>query len=340
MSPRDLRVAVIGLGAMGRNHCRVLRSLPGVSLVGVVDAAGDPHGAASGVPLFGTLDPLLDVDPDAAVVAVPTDQHEPVAGDLARAGVDVLVEKPLAPDLPAAQRLAHTLAAAGRVGGVGHIERFNAAIGQLRRRLEAGDLGEVYQVAARRQGPFPARISDVGVVKDLASHDIDTIQHVTAQPFVSVAARVAHRSGRVHEDLVSCIGSLADGTAVSLEVNWLSPYKERTLVVLGERGAFVASTLTSDLEFYANGTAATDPDSPLAHFRGVSEGDVIRYAFDKPEPLRTELEGFRDAVVAGDQGSLVSFEEGCRVLAVADAIVRSAANGETVTLDPGGEAGR
>ena len=87
---------------------------------------------------------------------------------------------------------------------------------------------------------------------------------------------------------------------MSLSVNWLSPFKERTLVVVGERGAFVASTLTSDLEFFANGTFTTDLDSPLAHFRGVSEGDVIRYAFAKPEPLRTELEGFL-AAVGGDR---------------------------------------
>ena len=116
-----------------------------------------------------------------------------------------------------------------------------------------------------------------------------------------------------------------------MTVNWLSPFKERTVVVVGERGAFVASTLTSDLEFFANGTAATEPDSPVAHFRGVSEGNVIRYAFDKPEPLRTELEGFRDAIL-GDRSRIVSMAEGCVIVAVADAMLASAA---TRTPAPG-----
>lgn len=324
-----LRAGVVGLGMMGRHHCRVLRSLPGIELVAVADAAGDPHGAASGVPLVDDVAALVELGLDLAVVAVPTDQHEEVATALAAAGVHVLVEKPLAADLPSARRLTDLFASAGLVGCVGHIERFNPAIQQLRRRLEAGELGQVYQVTARRQGPFPARISDVGVVKDLATHDIDTITYVTGEPFASVSARLAYKSGRQHEDLVTAVGALADGTAVSLSVNWLSPFKERTLVVVGERGAFVASTLTSDLEFFANGTFTTDLDSPLAHFRGVSEGDVIRYAFAKPEPLRTELEGFQ-AAVGGEPAGVVTMADGSVVVAVADAIVESGLTGATV----------
>lgn len=324
-----LRAGVVGLGMMGRHHCRVLRGLPGVELVAVADAEGDPHGAAPGLPLVGDVAALVEHGLDLAVVAVPTDQHEVVASALAAARVHALVEKPLAADLPSARRLTDVFATAGLVGCVGHIERFNPAIQQLRRRLEAGELGQVYQVTARRQGPFPARISDVGVVKDLATHDIDTITYVTGEPFASVSARLAYKSGRQHEDLVTAVGALADGTAVSLSVNWLSPFKERTLVVVGERGAFVASTLTSDLEFFANGTFTTDLDSPLAHFRGVSEGDVIRYAFAKPEPLRTELEGFL-AAVGGDPGGVVTMADGSVVVAVADAIVESGLTGATV----------
>ncbi len=324
-----LRAGVVGLGAMGRHHCRVLRALPGVDLVAISDIGGDPFGAAGDLPVLPDLEALIAQRLDLAVVAVPTDQHESVASRLAEAGVHVLVEKPLAIDLPSARRLTRRFGEQGLVGCVGHIERFNSAIQQLRHRLESGDLGQIYQVATRRQGPFPARVGDVGVVRDLATHDIDTISFITGQPFASVSARMAHKSGRTHEDLVSVVGSLADDTAVSLSVNWLSPFKERTVVVTGERGAYVASTLTSDLEFYANGTVTTEPDSPIAHFRGVSEGDVIRYAFDKPEPLRTELEGFRAAVL-GDPSQIVPMVQGCAVVGVADAIVASAVTGATV----------
>ncbi len=128
------------------------------------------------------------------------------------AGVHAIIEKPLAPDTPAADEARERLRDAGLVGAVGHIERYNPALQQARARLEAGDLGEVYQVATRRQGPFPARIADVGVVKDLGTHDIDLTAWVTQQSFVTVAARTAHKSGREHEDLVAVVGQLSNGT--------------------------------------------------------------------------------------------------------------------------------
>ena len=119
-----------------------------------------------------------------------------------------LIEKPLAPDTPSATRARRRRSRpAGLVGAVGHIERYNPALQRPGRRLEAGELGDVYQVITRRQGPFPARIADVGVVKDLATHDIDLTAWVTQQPFTSVSARTAYKSGREHEDLVAVVGA-------------------------------------------------------------------------------------------------------------------------------------
>jgi predicted dehydrogenase len=241
-----------------------------------------------------------------------------------------MVEKPLAPGVEAATRLAEAFESRGLVGAVGHIERYNPALQEARRRIADGDLGVVHQIVTRRQGPFPARIADVGVVKDLATHDIDLTAWVAGQPFASVAAQVAHRSGREHEDLVAVVGRLADGTVTSHLVNWLSPLKERVTIITGERGAFVADTLTADLTFYANGTVSTSWDD-IAQFRGVSEGDVIRYAIAKPEPLRTEHEAFRDAVL-GLESDIVTMRQGLATVAVAEAVLRSAAEGITVTL--------
>ncbi len=129
---------------------------------------------------------------------------------------------------------------------------------RLRRRIANGDLGEIYQITTRRQGPFPGRIADVGVILDLATHDIDLTAWVAQQPFTSVAARTAHRSGRPHEDLVSITGQLADGTVTNHLVNWLSPMKERVTVITGEKGALVADTLSADLTFYENGVIPTE----------------------------------------------------------------------------------
>ena len=326
----NLRAGLIGLGMMGRHHARVLGSLEGVDLVAVADPAGDVHGVAGGRPVVDSVEALIEQGIDYAMVAVPTAYHEAAGLALAAAGVHAMIEKPLAPDVASATRIAQAFEDAGLVGAVGHIERYNPALQEARRRLAAGDLGEVYQIVTRRQGPFPARIADVGVVKDLATHDIDLTAWVAGQPFTSVSARVAHRSGREHEDLVAIVGQLANGTVTSHLVNWLSPLKERVTVITGERGAFVADTLTADLTFYANGTVATEWDS-IAKFRGVSEGDVVRYAFAKPEPLRTEHEAFRDAVL-GKESDIVTMRQGLATVAVAEAALRSAAEGKTIHL--------
>ncbi len=325
-----LRAGLIGLGMMGRHHARVLASLDGVELVAVADPGGDVHGVAGGRPVLSSVEELIGAGIDYCMVAVPTAYHEEVGTALAGAGVHAMVEKPLAVDVASAKRLAEAFELAGLVGAVGHIERYNPSLQEARARLAAGDLGQVYQVATRRQGPFPARIADVGVVKDLATHDIDLTAWVTGQSYVSVAAQVAYRSGREHEDLVSATAILSEGTIANHLVNWLSPMKERVTIITGERGTFVADTLTADLTFYANGTVSTSWDD-IAQFRGVSEGDVVRYAISKPEPLRVEHESFRDAVL-GHETDIVTMAQGVATVAVAEAMLASAAGQSRVEV--------
>lgn len=321
----NLRAGLIGLGAMGRHHARVLREIDGVDLVAVADAGGDPWKVAGSLEVLHDVESLIAAGLDMAVVAVPTIYHEAVALALAEAGVHTLVEKPIAADSPAARRVVEAFTSRGLVGAVGHIERFNPSIQEIRRRIEIGEIGAVYQIQTRRQGPFPARIADVGVVKDLATHDIDLTAWVAQSTYRSVSAQVAHRSGREHEDMVLATGVLESGVIVHHTVNWLSPMKERLTVVTGERGTIVADTATADVTFYANGTVRTEWDS-VAAFRGVSEGDVIRYAIAKREPLRSELEAFRDAVL-GLENRTVTMTEGLATLEVAEQILASAADG-------------
>ncbi|AKT50874.1 Gfo/Idh/MocA family protein [Arsenicicoccus sp. oral taxon 190] len=325
-----LRAGLIGLGMMGRHHARVLGSLEGVELVAVADPGGDVHGVAGGRPVLGTIEELLDQRLDYCMVAAPTGLHEEIGLQLAEAGVHCMVEKPLAHDTASAERLAAAYTEKGLVGAVGHIERYNPALQQARARIEAGDLGDIYQVATRRQGPFPGRIADVGVVKDLGTHDIDLTAWVTQQEYVSMSARTTTRSGRPHEDMVSAVGLLSKGTITSHLVNWLSPLKERTTVITGEKGAFVADTLHADLTFFANGNVETTWDD-VSRFRGVSEGDVVRYAFPKPEPLRVEHEAFRDAVL-GKESDIVTMEQGLATVRVAEAMIESARTGQVITL--------
>ncbi len=325
MSVADLRVGLIGLGMMGRHHARVIREVDGLQLVAVADAIGDPHGVAGGLTVCGGVAELIDAGVDMAVCAVPTGMHEEVAIALAEAGVHTLIEKPIAHSIEAGERLVRAFADNGVIGAIGHIERYNPALQSLRERMASGDLGDIYQIATRRQGPFPARIADVGVVKDLATHDIDLTAWLAKSEYVSVSAQVTLRSGRQHEDMVAATGKLANGTITNHLVNWLSPMKERVTVVTGERGAFVADTLTADLTFYANGVVNTEWES-VANFRGVAEGDVTRFAIQKREPLRVEHEKFRDAVLGVGQ-DVVTLYEGLNTLRTAEELLATAAGG-------------
>ncbi|HAM45239.1 MAG TPA: dehydrogenase, partial [Propionibacteriaceae bacterium] len=204
-----LRAGVIGIGAMGRHHARVLRELDGVDLVAVADPGGDRFGAAPGYEIGSSVDDLIAAKLDMAVVAVPTAFHEEVAVALAGAGVATMIEKPVAVSVAAAEKVRDAFRRAGVFACVGHVERFNPAVAELRKRIQAGALGEIYQVSTDRHNPFPNRIADVGVVKDLATHDINTAQWIAGSDYVSVAAHIAYRAGREHEDMVSVNAMLA-----------------------------------------------------------------------------------------------------------------------------------
>ena len=267
---RVLRAGLVGLGHMGSHHARVLRGLPDVELVAAVDTRDQIRESFPDVEVLDTVPELVERGVDMCVVATPTVTHEPIGLQLAEAGVATLIEKPLAHDAKAAQRIVEAFARTGTLGCVGHIERFNPALQDMRRRLAAGELGSLYQVVTRRQGPFPARIMDAGVILDLATHDIDLTAWVTGASYRSVAARTAHRSGRPHEDLVSAVAELSSGLVVTHLVNWLSPFKERVTTVTGDLGSLVADTLTADLTLFRNGSQPAQWDR-VAAFRGVVE---------------------------------------------------------------------
>lgn len=329
-----LRIGIIGLGMMGRHHARVAREIQGVELVAVADAMGDPHGVAGSLPLYGSVEELIAHGIDAAVVVVPTQFHEEVGLTLADAGVHALIEKPIAHSLEAGERLVEAFEKQGLIGTVGHVERFNPALIELRKRIEQGELGQVYQIHTRRQGPFPARIADVGVIKDLGSHDIDLTAWLANSGYTEVAAQTAFQSGREHEDMVTVSAKLANGIITNHLVNWLTPFKERLTLVTGERGAFMADTLTADLTFFENGTMTSDWQAVTA-FRGVSEGTVTRFALDKREPLKSEQEAFRDRIL-GKPSEAVTLRDGLEVLRVCEASIESAKTGRSIQLGANG----
>ena len=317
-----LRAGLVGLGMMGKNHARVMSTTDQVTLVGIADPVGDTTGTIDTSLLVGSVPELLERNIDLAVVACPTSEHEEVALQLCDAGVHTLVEKPLAIDSEGAKRITASFTEAGLVGAVGHIERFNPAIRSMRERINEGELGDLFQISTRRIGPFPNRIKDVGVVKDLATHDLDLTTWVGGSNFMHISAQTAHKAGRPHEDLVAITGLLQNKVVTNHLVNWLSPMKERYTIATGEKGSFIADTLLADLTLHRNADAPT-PWEGISQFRGVAEGDMIRFAIAKPEPLRSEFEGFRDAVL-GIGGEVVSMSEGLMAVENAEKVLKSA----------------
>jgi predicted dehydrogenase len=330
---RPLRGAVLGLGMIGRHHARLLQTSARVAFAGAVDPVGDRFGVVHDPGLvFGDLAELLRAGtPDFAIVAVPTEEHVATVRALAAEGVHVLVEKPLAASAAEGRALIEACHAAGIHAAVGHVERFNPALLELRRRTQEGQLGQVFLLATERIGPFPDRVRDVGVIKDLATHDLDLVRWLGGSPVERVTAETQHRMEREHEDVVLATGRLENAISFNCIVDWVSPTKVRRTRVLGERGMLVADTLTADLTFYANGNVASEWPETQA-LRGVSEGDSTRYALARREPLLVELETFFD-LLEGDAGAgVVTLAEGLETVIVAEAVLASAQSGETVAL--------
>jgi predicted dehydrogenase len=330
-----MKVAVIGAGAMGRNHARIYAEISGVELVGVADADGTvAEGVArrNGTRSYTEYLRMLDEEkPDAVTIAVPTVDHFTVAMQTIQRGIHLLIEKPIAFTVDEGERMTAAAKAADVHLMVGHIERFNPAVIALKERLAQGELGRVFQIDARRQGPFPARIRDIGVVIDLAVHDLDIMRYVSNAEITRVFAETERRIHSTREDLVSGLVRLDNGAVGSLTINWLTPTKIRELYVTGECGMFYVNYITQDLCLYENATATGGNWDTMQMLRGVSEGRMIRYVVAKQEPLRAEIEAFL-AAVRGEIPVPVTGVDGLKALALAQAVVTSGIENRVVSL--------
>jgi predicted dehydrogenase len=205
---------------------------------------------------------------------------------------------------------------------VGHVERFNPAVLELGRLLEAGWLSTVYAIASRRAGPFPARIRDVGVTIDLATHDVDILSWIAGERPVRVYAEIAQRLHATHEDLLFGLVHFPSGATGMLDVNWLTPAKRRQLVVTGEEGMFELDYLTQRLTF----TRATADVSPtlIGGYAPTFEGDVAVLPVANAEPLAAEIDAFVEVVRRGGR-PIIDAEDGLWAVAIANGLLESAA---------------
>lgn len=330
-----IRIAVIGVGSMGFNHLRVYSELEGVQVVGISDVSAERLEllkARFQVPTYSDYRKLIEEQkPDAVSVTVPTSEHEQVATFALRAGVHLLVEKPIASTVEEGQRLIDLAQEVDRKLMVGHIIRFNPAIQELKARLEAGELGKIFQIFCRRAGPFPARIRDVGVVVDLAPHDVDIMRFLTGMDPLRVFAETEQRIHTDHEDMLFGLLRFPHGITAALEINWLTPTKIRETLVLGEKGMFRVDDLLQDLYFFENSQASGELWAGIKSIRGVSEGKMIRYALKRQEPLKAEIEAFLDAV-RNDTDVPVSGEDGLKALRLSLALVESGVKHQVIEV--------
>ena len=312
-----LKVGVAGVGSLGFHHARILSELPEARLVGVHDSSAERLREVEsklGARTFATLDALLD-EVDALVVAVPTNAHEEVAIAALERGTAVLIEKPIAPTLDAADRILAAAQAGGATVQIGHVERFN---GVMRACVE--HLDEPLFVETHRLAPFGPRGTDVPVVLDLMIHDLDLLLTILQRPVTSVAAMgvpvLTSSPDIANARLEFEGGAVANLTAsrVSLErlrkIRFFQPTGYISLDLAAGTGEYLR--LRSELRL--------EPGIPLAANRLEEIVERVPLRGDGVEPLRAELESFV-AAAAGLAPVAVSGEQGRRALAVALDIV-------------------
>ena len=297
-----LKLGVAGVGVMGRNHARVANDMREFDLTAVFDPDGvtaDGVAAAYEARAYTDLDAFAASGIDAAVVATPNRFHADTAVALLESGIHVLVEKPIAPTVEESQRIIDAARANNRVLMVGHVERFNPAVETVKRAI-ADD--EIISIQITRVGPFPPRMGEVGVVIDLAVHDIDIIRHLTGSEMAEVQSLLGHTHAS-REDSALLQFRMDNGTIAHITTNWVTPYKTRTLQVATKSRFVVADLITRQVTEYFG----QQPDGSYS----------TRMLNSWPnEPLKKELEAFAIAIATG-QAPAVTGEDGLRNLEVA-----------------------
>jgi predicted dehydrogenase len=328
-----LKAAVIGVGSMGANHVRVYREMEqSVELVAVADQ--NPQAAAQVSRRFSVaqytdyLQMLDDCKPDLVSLAVPTALHYTMGADLISRGIHVLIEKPIAVTVEEGEKLIQLATEHKVVLAVGHIERFNPVVIELRRRLSEGMVGRILKVSTQRLSPYPSRIRDAGVVIDLASHDIDLVRYLVREDIVRLYGETHRTINSDREDLFNGILRFKGGAIGNIDVNWVTPTKVRHLNIIGTRGMFRCDLLSQELFFYENETAPSQWDT-LSVLRGVTEGNVLGIRINRQEPLAAEINDFV-AAVHDSRMPTVTAHDGLETLRLAREFLHSAATNTVI----------
>src|ERR1700722_14101997 len=272
---------------MGSNHARVLSELPGVTLVGVADTDRkhcEQVARALGCAAFSDADALMRHGVDAVTIAAPTHLHRDIATDCASRGIHIMVEKPIASTVEESRAVVAAARRAGVTLMVGHVERFNPAVQSIKRAIKDQD---ILSIAITRVGPFPPRMSNVGVVIDLGVHDIDLIRWFTESEIVEIQPQLSSAVAE-REDIALLQFRTASGVLAHINTNWLTPFKARNIHIATRDkyliGDLLPRQVTECFGFKPDGSYSMR-HLPVGH----------------DEPLRAELQAFVDAVRRGER---------------------------------------
>jgi len=329
-----LNVGIIGVGAMGKSHARVYSKMKNVKLIAVCDC--NKEAVRNIADKYNTnyyltyKDMLKKEKLDAVSVCVPTKLHKKAAIDVIRSNINVLVEKPIATSVQEAQEIIRESNKNNVKLMVGHIERFNPVVMELKRRIERNELGKIYKVHCVRLSPFPKRIVDVGVIVDLAIHEVDILQYLIKSKIKRIYAETAQRIHSTHEDLLIGTIRFENGILGVINANWLTPKKIRELTVTGEKGMFVANYLTQELHFYENEYLRNGSDYN-GNFMNVIEGRMIKIKIKNQEPLANELQAFIMSILKNNLPPITG-KEGLDALNIAHKFIESSKKNMVVVL--------
>ncbi|MDG6224461.1 MAG: Gfo/Idh/MocA family oxidoreductase [Candidatus Thermoplasmatota archaeon] len=326
-----IKTGVIGVGNMGRNHARVYSELS--DLVAVCDS--DPARAKEvadrlGCDAYSDVDEFLDRSGvEALTVATPTIHHKVPVIKALELGMDVLIEKPISDTVENAQEIISAADRSGRTLSVGMIERHNPIVKFTKEIVENGTIGDVINISTKRVSSYPARITDVGVVTDIAVHDIDAVRYLSGSEVVSVYALGGSVRTRSLIDHATILLELERGMQGSLEVSWLTPMKLREISITGTDGIADMDYMDQEVKVSKAEFGRIDYDNL---WRIPINYGINRMRISPEEPLRKEIADFLGAIVEG-RAPLVTGLDGLKNLEIAKAAERSIVTGSKITLE-------
>ncbi|MDD2384915.1 MAG: Gfo/Idh/MocA family oxidoreductase [Sulfurospirillaceae bacterium] len=286
-----VKVALIGLGSMGQNHYRVLKSLHEFQITALCDIQQTKE---YDEPFYTNLDEMLEkADFDAAVIVVPTFLHKDVALKCLAKGKDLFIEKPVASNLEEATEILTAARAIKAKVCIGYIERFNPVVEALKNELTGK---EIYSIGITRVGPFPPRIADVGILTDLSVHDIDLIRYITEHEIEEVSIYKSQKIHNHHEDNAILSFKLSSEIVASITTNWLTPFRKRTIEVATKEGYFEADLMAQDLTEYSE-------------YQRNNSYVIRKCMVKKEEPLIREHKAFAQFITTGERHGLSTIED-------------------------------